>query len=405
MDHQIIKQLLHREFYNKNKDILSASLFDDAILELYEIIVETHSKFDTDISTAELLDLWKVKNPVAPNATTLAMIALINKIEAIELYDPDIASSLLEGLWKRDTGQRVARIGLAMAEGKDGSLDRLKALVERVESGFMPTDFGEDEPHDILKLLEELSDKNRFRFNIPSLTKHVYGIARGEFGVIMARPNTGKTALGISLCCAPGGYADQGLKVAILGNEEKTSKLLLRCYGAWSGMTRAEIAAAPTLAQDRFELISDKVSVRSIFGWPLSEVEAYLKYKEVDVAVVDQLDKVHIPGNYERPDMRLRELYTQSREIPKRLNNAVWGMSQASNEGNNKTIITPDMAEGSKTGKYAEADLFLGVGKYADEADGEENSTRFITVGKNKVNGWHGTIVCKIERERNRYVD
>ncbi len=84
---------------------------------------------------------------------------------------------------------------------------------------------------------------------------------------------------------------------------------------------------------------------------------------------------------------------------------ALWGMSQASNDGHNKTIITPEMAEGSKTGKYAEADLFLGIGKYPDEADGDDNFVRFITVGKNKINGWHGTVTCKLERQIHRYVD
>jgi len=405
LDQQVIKQILSIDFYTQHKDKLTKTLFDDEILELYDIIVETHSKFGADISTAELLDLWKAKNPVATSANIQSITDVIGRIESIELYDPDIAASLLEGLWKRDTGQRIARIGIAMAEGKEGSLEKLKQLIAKVEQGFMPTDFGEAEAHDINKLLEELSDANRFRFNIPVLAKQVYGIGRGEFGIVHAPPNTGKTAFAVSLACGPGGYADQGRKVAILGNEEKTNRTLLRCYQAWAGMTKEEIVAAPRLAQERWEMISDKVTVQNIMGWPIHEVEAYLKYLEADVGFIDMADKVAIAGSYDAPHLRLRDLYTQQREIPKRLDCALWAFSQSSNDAIGKTIVTPDMMEGSKIGKQAEGDLIIGIGKYADEADGTENFVRFLTVGKNKINGWHGTVTCKIHRQWSRYED
>ena len=61
--------------------------------------------------------------------------------------------------------------------------------------------------------------------------------------------------------------------------------------------------------------------------------------------------------------------------------------------------------EGSKTGKFAEADLIIGVGCHAVGVNEEADTTRHLTVGKNKITGWHGTIVCLIEPQVSRYVD
>jgi hypothetical protein len=61
-----------------------------------------------------------------------------------------------------------------------------------------------------------------------------------------------------------------------------------------------------------------------------------------------------------------------------------------------------DMMENSKTGKAAEADLIIGVGKRQDMG-GEENMDRSLCISKNKINGYHGVIDAKIYREISRY--
>ena len=80
-----------------------------------------------------------------------------------------------------------------------------------------------------------------------------------------------------------------------------------------------------------------------------------------------------------------------------------WGF-QASADGEGKTRIDFSMAEGSKTGKAAEADVILGIGKHSgDNEDGLPDNTRFLTISKNKLSGYHGTIPVMIEPEIGRY--
>ena len=59
------------------------------------------------------------------------------------------------------------------------------------------------------------------------------------------------------------------------------------------------------------------------------------------------------------------------------------------------------MMENSKTGKAAEADLIIGVGKRSDLG---KESDRSICISKNKITGWHGRIHCNINDRLSRYV-
>jgi hypothetical protein len=76
------------------------------------------------------------------------------------------------------------------------------------------------------------------------------------------------------------------------------------------------------------------------------------------------------------------------------------GVSQASNDASGRTRLDYSMMEGSKIGKAAEADLIIGIGKDQDD----ESITRYLTVSKNKLSGWHGTILAQIQPEISRYV-
>ena len=53
--------------------------------------------------------------------------------------------------------------------------------------------------------------------------------------------------------------------------------------------------------------------------------------------------------------------------------------------------------ENSKTGKAAEADLIIGIGRNPN-SDTENKIRRTLCVSKNKINGYHGEPVCTLER-------
>jgi replicative DNA helicase len=254
--------------------------------------------------------------------------------------------------------------------------------------------------------MAESGDESRWSFNISTIKEVCYGIGPAEFGIVFATPNTGKTAFVISLCCAPGGFCDQGAKVLYLGNEERTSRTMYRAMQAYSGMDKHQIKENPNLCRQKFTDIENQIEMFDVQDWTLAQIEAKCETEAVDVLILDQADKIQIEGQYNAGHERLRELYRRLREVAKRHDCAVIAVSQASADAEKKSRLSFTMMEGSKIGKAAESDLILGLGRHNAEMEtNEPDHTRFVTISKNKLSGWHGTIICNIEPEVSRYVE
>lgn len=405
IDYVIIKYLLNNEFYNDNKVNLIGSLFDDEIRELYDIIVDAHDKYEKDLSLKEVFELWKKENPVATNANIVSMETIISSIENTELLNEQIASDIIHGLWQRETGRKIANLGIAMSEGDSEAYQRLLTLIDKSQDGFLLDDFGEPVTDDLYELLETLDDSNRYTFNINSLNNKVPGLNRSEFAIFFARPETGKTAFVISLSCAPNGFCDQGAKVLYLANEEIPDRTKLRAYSTVTGYSKDEIKANPAKMREKYLAKDNRIIMNDTQDWEITKMEAYIHKLKPDIVILDQGDKVKMRGSYDAPHLKLRELYTNLREVAKRQNIALISLCQASADADGKTVITPDQMEGSKTGKFAEADLIIGIGKRDDSADGTPEVLRFLNVCKNKINGFHGVVLCKLDGPTSRYVD
>jgi len=371
------------------------------------MIVTAHEKYGHDLNEDEVFALWKKHNPVATRAETAAIEDVIDSIRSSTLLSPDVAQDVLEGLWKRETGRQIATLGLEVSEGRDEAMKRLERMMERIKEGFLPDDFGDPTTKDISELLEMTGDDQRWKFNIETLSRHVYGIGPREFGIVFAAPETGKSAFVVSVCAGPGGFCEQGARVLYLGNEEDTRRTMLRAIQSWAGMRREDISHDPRKAADRFTAIRDRIDMKDTQDWSLDDAESYIEKMKPDVVVIDQGDKIHINGNFAASHERLRELYRRFRELAKRYDCALIVVSQASAEAKGKTRLSPFEMEGSKIGKFAESDLIIGIGKMDsnDVDDTETDYTRYLTVGKNKLSGWHGTVVCQIQPDISRYVE
>lgn len=407
MDTNILKSLLSHEFYLANKSRIRASLFEDEIEDIYEVIRDAHDKYTHDLTEEEVFSLWKKTHPVATRSEVSAMEDLIGSIKRSDRLSDDVASDVIEGLWKRETGRQIANLGIELSQGRDEAMKRLERLIERSKDGFLPDDYGEPTTKDLSELLAMTGDDQRWKFNIASLSRHVYGIGPKEFGIVFAAPETGKSAFVVSICTGPGGFCEQGAKVLYLGNEEDTKRTMLRAVQAWSGLTRQDIAQDPRRASDRFVAIRDRIDMRDTQDWSLDDAEAYIEKMKPDVIIIDQGDKIHIGGNFSASHERLRELYRRFREMAKKYNCALIVVSQASAEAKGKTRLSPFEMEGSKIGKFAESDLIIGIGKMESNNvdDTDVDYTRYLTVGKNKLSGWHGTILCQIQPDISRYTE
>ncbi|UAW59033.1 DNA helicase [Roseobacter phage CRP-235] len=405
MEAELIKTLLKNDTYQATQAKLRKSIFSDEYEGVYTLLKTAHEKYGSDLKTEDLFSVWRASNPVATASEIADFKDILDGIKRSESITPAVAQDVIESLWRQEIGRDVANIGINMSEGDTSAMMKLQSLLEKVSDSYMPDEFGDPTTDNIYELLAETSDDNRWKFNIETLSRHVYGIGPSEFGIVFARPETGKSAFLISIIAGPGGFCQQGAKVLYLGNEERTTRTKLRAIQACSGMTREQISENPDLAMSKYQAIRDRLIMQDIQEWDLDTINAYCEKVKPDALFIDQADKVTISGNYNSSHERLRELYRSLRELAKRHDCALIGVSQASAEAEGKTRVDFSMLEGSKTGKAAEADLIIGIGKAGSGDDNEPDNRRFINISKNKLSGFHGYVIAMIEPQVSRYVE
>lgn len=401
IEKQLIKLLLNKDFYEKNKGKISKGMFTNGTGNLYETISKAHTKSQNDLTLPEVESLhMDVYNPALTRTAKDNFRNLIEEIQNEKDSDREIASEILSSLHKRNTAQQIAVVATEIFNGREGGFNDIQNLLDSAKDNLSKEDY-EFVTSDIHELLECLKDRSKYKFNLESLAEHVGGVGPGNLVVVFARPESGKTAFWVSLVANENGFAHQGAKVVALVNEESGYRTKMRIINAFTGMTLHDIEKEPEVAAKKWSEIKDNIHIADTVDWNLDKVDSLAAETKPDILVIDQLDKVHVSGNFARTDEKLRAIYTGAREIAKRRDCCILAISQASAEASGKLDISFDMMENSKTGKAAEADLILGIG-YRNLLDTDEN-LRSIAVSKNKMSGWHGVIPCTIIPELSRY--
>lgn len=397
--------MLDKDFWESNSSKILPTMFGDDLRTVYETVVEAHGKYGRNLTVEELRALHRINNPTLTTAARSNIEELFLDIENCDPPGPDVAQDVLQYMWKQETFRELADYALKGMDGKLEDLMPIQRILETRGEDFIPLDeYSNPVPRELEEILDQLADRNSWEFNIDVLHRRVAGICGGDFMVAMARPEVGKTAFHVSLACAPGGWVWQGANVVVFANEEPGNRTKMRAIQAATQMTKDEIMADIPKAKRLWDQVKHRYEIIDFVNGSIAKIDNYCKKFKPDIVIVDQLDKVHVPGSFGATHERLREVYVQAREIAKRHNVGMVGINQASAEAEGKTRVTYAMMEGSKTGKAAEADIIIGVGKMPqEEGTIEEDFTRYLTVSKNKLTGWHGTEVCMLDGPRSTY--
>ena len=401
IEKQMIRLMLNKKFYTQYKGILSPTVFAGDISSLYETIQKAHEKYENDIKVDELYSLHTaIFNPALTRAAKEKFSELIEDIREVQEPNKEIAKDIMRILSDRDLAQRIAVEATEIFNGKEANFADITGMIDKHK-----TNVNEDKVPAVTNNVDEVLDllgmTTKWKFNIPMLRDNVGGIGGGNLMISFARPETGKTAFWISLCSGPEGFAEQGAKIHAFINEEPAIRTQMRAISCYTGMTREEIIQEKDVAKRVWSEIKDNISMFDTVDWSMEDIDLHCEKHKPDIIVIDQLDKINVIGTFARTDEKLRKIYTNVREIAKRRNCAVIAISQASAEAHNRDSISFDQMENSKTGKAAEADLIIGIGRNANTDT--DNKTRTLCVSKNKINGYHGEPVCTIRREISRY--
>ena len=403
IEKQLINLLLEKDFYEKNKGRVSKTMFTNGTGNLYDTIIKAHEQSDGNLSIDEVATLHTdVYNPALTRVAKENFINLLGDIKK-EKPNKKIASTILESLYRQNIAKKIAVISTELYNNtRESGFNDIQNLID--ESKGVSKEEYENVTKDISELIENLKDNTKWKFNLTDLRNRVNGIGEGNLIIIFARPESGKTAFWVNLVAGQDGFATQGAKVCALINEEPAIRTQMRLINAHTGMKFNEIKENPVKAGGMWEKIKNNIQILDTVDWTLEKIDSYLAKEKPDVLVIDQLDKVHIDGTFSRGDEKLRAIYTGAREIAKRRDCSLIGISQASADASGKWDMTFDMMENSRTGKAAEADLIIGIG-YKPNSEYSNESDRSLSISKNKITGWHGKIMVKIEPGLSRYRD
>jgi hypothetical protein len=401
----LMKSLMDAEFYDLVKTRLSPEFFGANELKVKLTLDNAHKQYKRTLTVDEVEALFFVEHPTITTADKNLYKDMFKLLRKEQPMGHDVIDTVLSGLWRNVIGERVADVGFRLVNGETTNLMDLRRILEDHAESFLPKLTVDFEESTIEELLVKYEEESKWTFNLGPLSHQVAGVNGGHFVVVGARPNSGKTSFHASLAAGPGGWAEQGARVGVLCNEEAAYRIKMRYITASCGIPFNAMKSNMATAHAAWDKIATKVSITNATGYDLNRVEAFCKSYKPDVLILDMIDKVNVKGGYARDDQRLRAVYVGARDIAKEYDCAVFGFSQVSAEGEGRTHLDQSQLEGSKTGKAAEADLMLLIGKAA-EGDGnspDTSSVRWINIAKNKLSGVHCTVVVSLDGTTARF--
>jgi len=379
-------------------------LFSKDVRKIKKTIDAAMDRYNRTVSPDEIEALFMSDNPTLTTAQKQAYASLFSTIKNESTMGHDISQEVLSKLFRQVIGEDVANIGFDMVNGDANTLETLRNLLENYGDDFIPNLNIEWDDITIETLMAKAELEARWTFNIPSVCRKVEGVSGGQLIEVGARPNTGKTSFHASLIAGPNGFAHQGAKCIIVCNEEPTHRVGARYLTAAAGMTAREVRDNMSKAQALYAPVMQNIKIKEAGGRDMAWVESVCKSYKPDVLVLDMGDKFGVSGSFARNDEALKACAIYARQIAKTYDCAVFYMSQLSAEAEGRAQLNQSMMEGSRTGKAAEADLMILIGKSPSvEGQEEESPLRHINIVKNKLNGWHGMVNCELNYQTARY--
>ena len=406
---ELLALILKKDFWKKYKNLVLESMFEPPMDKLYKSIEAFHNEYSEDLDKEKLWQIVKIDHPTLTTSQKTDIYHVVESIKDAGQWSEDFANKVLKAAWKQEVFTQIAKLGIDGAQGRVEDLTGLQELVTRHSAGFIPIDTFQECVGGIQELFDDEKGRKGWKWQLHPLQEKLGDIHAGHFIQLMARPDAGKTAFLVSSICGPGGWADQGATIDWYCNEESVKRTRWRCISSYTGMTKDQLLQHRDKATATWEKIKNRVRTIEIpFGTPVEKIAYRTKERKPDFVVVDQIDKLGVRplvSSFDSETDRIRLLYIKFREIGKTSNAAMVGVCQASAAAEGQRIVTYDMAENSKTGKAAECDVFMGIGR-SPLVDGmvEEDYSRWVTVSKSKLDsGWKGVIPCKLRPTISRF--
>ncbi len=402
----VLKLFLNRKTWQTYNEFIDHDLLRKNYPELFKLFIclgRLHSKGEADRSIAELSAQLFTDYPAAD---TGIIDGLLGRVASAESSAP--ITDYLDRARERGSALKVAFSLLDFAEGKQQEPAQSRELVEsylalKPVAVLDPVkEFGKYDFKEIIKRV----NVGGLHWRLKCLNQSLGPIRKGDFGVVFARPETGKTTF---LASELSHFVTQSDRPVIwFNNEQSEEAVRIRIMESVLGCTYAQIQIDPDKAEAVFDAKGgNRIWLQNAADCSRTDVERLVSGFDSSCIVFDQLDKIR-GFDSERDDLRLGTLYQWARELSKRYAPVI-GICQAGDAASGVKWLNMEYAANARTSKQAEADYMLGIGLAYDD----HPNVRGISICKNKLLGGeetkpdlrHGKFEVLIEPEIARYRD
>ena len=244
------------------------------------------------------------------------------------------------------------------------------------------------------ELIEDISSKNKIELFPSSLQEATGGAMRGNNILVFARPEVGKSLFIINLCA---GFLKSGLKVLFIENEDPAKSTMSRIICRLAEKSIYEVSKNPNATESHIKKLGyDNLILKSMSPGTFREMQGLIDDHHPDVIIINQLRNIWVGKESRVEQMEIAA--TQARNLAKKNDILVVGVTQAGDSGTNKLRLEMNDIDFSNTGMPAQMDLIIGLGM---NQEFENKSWRMISLPKNKLSGQHTFFPVIVDTKTN----
>ncbi len=357
-----------------------------------------------DLTADELITSFWATYPDAHHDLYDGMLADFAAIDISNAVGEDI---LLQ-IGRKKAALRLSEAAFKLSSGV-GSLEEVQRLTEALNAPMVSGAKIETLSTSLIDLIREEKMMPGLHWRLKCLNLSIGPLRKGALGHIFARVETGKSAMWISEVAHMLPQIPEGKTCVICFNEEGGRDIIYRLYSAVLGKPYHELLINPEETEKAFYAAGGGKIV--FIDRPVlyrSELERAFEEFNPALIVIDNLDKVK-GFDADRNDLILAAIYKWARTMAKTYG-PVLSIGQADATANNIKWLNESQMADSKTGKPAEIDFMIGIGRV--DIEGQE-WIRYISIPKNKLRGdentdenfRHGRFLTILKNELSIYKD
>lgn len=384
----IVKLFTERSNIEKYYSLIERKRFSQDLKKIIEMFHEYFEKYeeDTYINQKKFI-LWADTNNKFSNSDI--RFKCIEYLEDEDYLDEEEQQIIIERL---NNDLRVEELKTIISDYENGREINLKEDIKHQVELFDEHVINKNVDYvqtSINELFKKDIDKTGFKWAIDKLNNSMTPLQPGDFGIIAARPDSGKTSFIASQVV---NFAKQTDKPILwLNNEGINDKIKQRCV---QSSLRKNVPEIIDMIEQGVCLDSEyeeatiggdkKIQIVGIHGKTSTYIEKLIENVKPSIIIFDMIDNVkfighnHLSGT--RTDQILETMYQWARNLGVIHNCVVLATSQVSSDGEGMAFPTLGMLKDSKTGKQGACDFCLMIGRKNDNSN-----YRYLSLPKNKL--------------------